>query len=305
MEVDEEGEDEVVVVEEAKQGEMRKQASSSLPKSSRKRVRAGTVTQTLVGSQVKGSSVQGSQAGVGTAVSPANPCWRCVRHKTVCIMPSGRARCENCWVKHYRCSLVPLKEVMGGKGGASGSQKAKTVEGSQMKGMLRKARKALTLGKSKSVSIHCHSTYIPELVKLEVLKWVWAASAVSALCTSREALRRSINTLCARLDTYDLEVWSILHERKTCAASVKELEEVLVAAELMDEEVELWKEKVRYDARRGAMTRQEVVVEESRDKGKGEGEDEEDEDEDEDEDKDEPVCSSGLSAKAKGKRLAK
>ena len=38
MEVDEEGEDEVIVVEEAKRGEMRKWAPSLLPKSSRKRV---------------------------------------------------------------------------------------------------------------------------------------------------------------------------------------------------------------------------------------------------------------------------
>ena len=80
MEVDEEGEDEVVVVEKAKRGEMRKRAPSSPPKSLRKRVRAGTATQMLAGSQVKGGSVQGSQAGMGTAVSMANPCWRCMKH---------------------------------------------------------------------------------------------------------------------------------------------------------------------------------------------------------------------------------
>ena len=157
MEVDEEGEDEVVTVEEVKRGETRKWAPSSPPKSSRKRVRAGTATQTLAGSQVKGSSVQGSQRGTGTAVSTANPCWRCVKHKTVCIMLNSGARCENCQAKHYGCSLVLLKEVVGGKGGASGSQKAKTVEGSQQakgatgsqtKGRARKARKAITLGKS-------------------------------------------------------------------------------------------------------------------------------------------------------------
>ena len=86
-------------------------------------------------------------------------------------------------------------------------------------------------------------------------------------------------------------------------ASVKELEEVLAAAESTDEEAELWKEKVRYDARRGATTQQEVVVEECRDESKGEGKDEEDEEEDKDED--EPVRSSRLSAKAKGKHSAK
>ena len=57
MEVNEEEEDEVVVVEEVKRGEMRKWAPSSPPKSSRKRVQAGMVTQTLAGSQVKGSLV--------------------------------------------------------------------------------------------------------------------------------------------------------------------------------------------------------------------------------------------------------
>ena len=156
MEVDEEGEDEVVVVEEVRRGETRKRVPSSPPKSSRKRVRAGTATQTPAGSQVKGSLVQGSQAGVGTAVSTANPCWRCVKHKTVCIMPNGGARCENCRAKHYGCSLVLPKEVMGGKGGPLGSQQVKAVVGSQTKGMSRKARKALTLGKSKAASIHCH-----------------------------------------------------------------------------------------------------------------------------------------------------
>ena len=78
MEVDEE-EDEVVVVE-VQQGETRKWVPLSPPKSLRKRVQAGMATQTPVGSQVKGSLVQGSQAGMGTVVSTANPCWRCVKH---------------------------------------------------------------------------------------------------------------------------------------------------------------------------------------------------------------------------------
>ena len=82
-----------------------------------------------------------------------------------------------------------------------------------------------------------------ELGKSEVLKWVQAASAIGALCMSREALRQSIDVLHARLDMYDLEIWSILHERDMCVASVKELEEVLAAEELMDEEAEMRKEK--------------------------------------------------------------
>ena len=144
----------MVVVEETKRGETRKRAPSSLPKSSRKRVQAGTATQTPVGSQVKGGLVQGSQVVVGPVVSTANPCWRCVKHKTVCIVPSGGVRCENCRAKHYGCSLVPPKEVVGAKGGPSGSQQAKAVVGSQTKMMSRKARKALTLGKPQSVAIH-------------------------------------------------------------------------------------------------------------------------------------------------------
>ena len=137
--------------------------------------------------------------------------------------------------------------------------------------------------------------------KTEVAKRIRAASAIGALCTSREALRRGIDTLRARLDTYDLEMWSILHERETCVASVKELEEVL-AAESTDEEAEMRDEKSHYDAKRAVTARQEVVEE---DKDGDEGESEEEEDEEEDEDEDEPVRSSGLSAKAQGKRPAK
>ena len=87
-----------------------------------------------------------------------------------------------------------------------------------------------------------------------MVKCVWAASAVGALCTSCEALHRSINTLCAQLDTYDLEVWSILREWDTCVVSVKELEEVLEVEESMDEEAEMRQEKEWYNARRSVAT---------------------------------------------------
>ena len=139
---------------------------------------------------------------------------------------------------------------------------------------------------------------MPELAKSEVLKRVRAASAVGALCTSREAFRRSIDALRARLDTYDLEIFSILREQETCAASVKELEEVLAAEESMDDEAEMMKEKQRYDAKRVVTSRREAV-EEDKDGGEGDGESESDEEEDE------PVRGPGLSAKAQGKRPAK
>ena len=49
---------------------------------------------------------------------------------------------------------------------------------------------------------------------------------------------------------YDLAVWSILCEWDMCMASVKELEEVLEAEELTDEEAELGKEKAWYNVKR-------------------------------------------------------
>ena len=82
-------------------------------------------------------------------------------------------------------------------------------------------------------------------------------------------------------------------------ALVKELEEVLEAEELMDEEVELRQEKVQYDVKRSAAVRQEVVIKEHKDEGKGEGKGEGDKEEEDDED--DPVHPSGLLAKAKGK----
>ena len=133
----------------------------------------------------------------------------------------------------------------------------------------------------------------------KVLKWVQAASTVGALCTSWEVLWHSIDTLRACLDMYDLEVWLILHEWDTCMASVKELEEVLAAEESTDEEAEIRKEKVHYDAKRVMMARQKVVEEEDEDGGKGEGESKSDESDDE------PICRPGLSAKAQGKCPAK
>ena len=92
-----------------------------------------------------------------------------------------------------------------------------------------------------------------ELGKSEIIKQVWAASAVGALCMSGEALQHGIDSLHAWLNMYNLEVWSILHEWETCTASVKELEEVLEAEELMDEEAELRQEKVWYNVKRSAV----------------------------------------------------
>ena len=96
--------------------------------------------QTLAGSQVQGSLVQGSQVGLGNVGSTGKPCWRCIKHQVQCIVVTNRAgaQCENCWVKHYRCLLVLLKEVMEAKVDCRGPSRQATV-GSQMKGWARKA----------------------------------------------------------------------------------------------------------------------------------------------------------------------
>ena len=125
------------------------------------------------------------------------------------------------------------------------------------------------------------------------------ASVVGALCTSREALQQGIDALRAHLDTYDLELWLILHEQETCAALVKELEEVLAAEESMDDEVEMMKEKEHYNAKRVVTSRQKAVEEEDKDGGEGNGESKSDEEDDE------PIHGPGLLAKAQGKRPAK
>ena len=80
-------------------------------------------------------SVKGSQVGSGNLGSTGRPCERCHKYQIECVMASGRAHCENCQVKHYKCSLVPAKEAVGGRGIPSGSQQAKVVAGSQVKGV--------------------------------------------------------------------------------------------------------------------------------------------------------------------------
>ena len=97
----------------------------------------------------------GESGRVGECREHGKTVLECVKHRVQCIMATNRARCENCQVKHYGCSLVPLKKSGGGRGGASGSQKAKAVEESQTKGWARKAQKVITLGKSIPIKCRC------------------------------------------------------------------------------------------------------------------------------------------------------
>ena len=133
MDVDGDDDVEVVAVEDGRHGG-RKRAPLSPPKASRKRARVATAMQTPVGSQAKGGSMQGSQVKTGGAGSVGVSCERCVRQGIVCVATSGGARCANCKVKHYRCSLVPAKEVKGGKGGPSVLQQTHGAMGSQTLG---------------------------------------------------------------------------------------------------------------------------------------------------------------------------
>ena len=107
--------------------------------------------------QMLGSSVQGSQVRLGNVGSIVKPCWRCIKHRVQCIVAAEGARCDNCQAKHYGCSLVLPKELGGGRGGVSGTQKVKAAEGSQTKGWARKARKVLTLG---MFIVHSHRNII-------------------------------------------------------------------------------------------------------------------------------------------------
>ena len=114
----------------------------------------------------------------------------------------------------------------------------------------------------------------------------------------REGLRHGIDALRCRLESYDAELWSIIRERATCEESVKQLEEALEAEPSMDEEEELARERARDEAKRRLAVHQRGRVEASE-------EEKEEEEEDEDEDEDELEGSSGLSAKARGKRPTK
>ena len=93
-------------------------------------------------------------------------------------------------------------------------------------------------------------------------------------------------------------MWSIIRERETCEASVKELEEALEAEPSTDEEEELARERARDEVVRRLAARQKGKVEESE-------EEEEEQEEEEEEDEDELEGSSRLSAKARGKRPTK
>lgn len=133
MEVDDAGEDEVVVEDKRLRGG-RKWAPSSPPKPSRKQAHISTA--------VTSKSVVMETAPKNMSV--ATTCEWCHHHNTKCIPTDGGAWCANCKVKHYRCSLIPVKEGSEGKGGLSVTRCMKTAAGGRMKAQEKKeaAKKA-------------------------------------------------------------------------------------------------------------------------------------------------------------------
>ena len=129
---------------------------------------------------------------------------------------------------------------------------------------------------------------------------------MGGLFHTREGLRHGIDVLCCRLESYDVELWSIIRERATCEESVKQLEEVLEAELSTDEEEELAWERARDEVKRRLAARQRGRVEASEEEEEEEEEEDEDEEEeDNEEDEDELEGSSGLLAKVRGKRPTK
>ena len=99
MEVDDAGEDKVVAEDKGSKGG-RKRAPSSPPKLSRKQTRVSTSVVS------KPTVVERTDSSVSVVTS----CDRCRQHNIKCTPTDAGARCLNCKAKHYKCSLVPVKE---------------------------------------------------------------------------------------------------------------------------------------------------------------------------------------------------
>ena len=122
MEVDDAGEDEVVAEDKGTKGG-RKWVPSSPPKLSRKRACASTTI----------ASKSAVIEKAGNKSSLLNTCDQCHHYNIRCIPTNGGTRCSNCKAKHYKCSLVPSKEGLEGKGVTTGMCRSKTVAGGKVK----------------------------------------------------------------------------------------------------------------------------------------------------------------------------
>ena len=133
MEVDDVGEDEVVV-EDLKSKGGRKRAPSSPPKPLRKRTRALTA----IGS--KPTVIERTDS----SVSMVTTCNWCCYHNIKCTPTDAGARCSNCKAKHYKCSFIPAKESLELKTSSLGARLTKIAVEGQTKAQEKKdaAKKA-------------------------------------------------------------------------------------------------------------------------------------------------------------------
>ena len=67
---------------------------------------------------------------------------------------------------------------------------------------------------------------------------------------TREGLHHSIDALHCWLKSCNAKLWSIIRERETCEASVRELEAALAVEASTDEEEELVQERARDEVKR-------------------------------------------------------
>ena len=74
-------------------------------------------------------------------------CDRCRQHNIKCTPTDVDARCVNCKVKHYKCSLVPAKEGSDLKTVSLGARLTRIAVGGQTKAQEKKeaAKKAKSL----------------------------------------------------------------------------------------------------------------------------------------------------------------
>ena len=127
MEVDDTGEDKVMAEDKGSKGG-RKRAPSSPLKLSRKQARVSTTV------ALKPAAIEKADSKSSTV----NTCNRCRHFKIKCIPIDRGAQCSNCKVKHYKCSLVPLKEGSEGKGGSLVMRHSKTAAEGKVKAQEKK-----------------------------------------------------------------------------------------------------------------------------------------------------------------------
>ena len=127
MEVDDTGEDKVMAEDKGSKGG-RKRAPSSPLKLSRKQARVSTTVALKPAAIEKADSIS----------STVNTCDRCRHFKIKCIPIDRGAQCSNCKAKHYKYSLVPLKEGSEGKGGSLAMHHSKTAAEGRVKAQEKK-----------------------------------------------------------------------------------------------------------------------------------------------------------------------